>query len=240
MNPLKQIKQIWRVGRKHKKMLAFYNQYLSPGNVCFDIGAHTGEVSSVLLRLKCKVIGFEPLDSCEPKLTQLAMLNKEHFIYHKAAVSNQKGWAPLYVGSHPELSTLSTDFVEEYKKQKIFTWAPAVPVQTLTIQDAIDLYSLPYFIKMDAEGYEPLILEKLHTPIPYIQLEWNERLKKEAIVAIEHLERLGGYKYNWWPGETFSFAEPQLISATEMIKRLQEMPPHILTGEIWAVFGIVN
>jgi FkbM family methyltransferase len=215
-------------------MRAFYGQFLPPGSLCFDVGAHTGEISAILLQLNCKVVGFEPLDGCEPKLQQLVKLHNGNFTYHKAALSNQTGWASLYVGSHPELSTLSSDFVDEYKKQQIFTWASGIPVPTLTLQDAIHQYTLPYFIKLDAEGYEPMILETLHVPIPYIQLEWNERMKKQAFAAIQHLERVGGYTYNWWPGETYTFAEPVNISAKEMIHRLRHMPLHILTGEIWA------
>ena len=43
---------------------AFYSQFISKDNLCFDIGANVGNRTSVFAALKAKVIAVEPQKYC--------------------------------------------------------------------------------------------------------------------------------------------------------------------------------
>ena len=46
-------------------------------------------------------------------------------------------------------------------------------VETTTLEMLIDKYGLPFFIKVDVEGYELHVLRGLRQPVPYLSFEVN-------------------------------------------------------------------
>ncbi len=43
-----------------KRMVRFYSEFIKPGDLCFDIGAHTGNRTGTWLSMGAKVVSAEP------------------------------------------------------------------------------------------------------------------------------------------------------------------------------------
>jgi len=48
--------QVWRNPRR----AAFYGQFMKPGSLCFDVGAHVGDRVRTFRRLGARVVALEP------------------------------------------------------------------------------------------------------------------------------------------------------------------------------------
>jgi len=67
------------------------------------------------------------------------------------------------------------------------------------LDNLIDVYGLPLFIKIDVEGYEVNVLRGLRRPVPFISFEVNlSEFRAEGLECVELLERLaprGGFNF---------------------------------------------
>jgi FkbM family methyltransferase len=64
-------------------------------------------------------------------------------------------------------------------------------VETITLEQLIDAYGQPFFIKIDVEGYEVNVLRGLQRPVPFVSFEVNlPQFRPEGLECIELLERV--------------------------------------------------
>jgi hypothetical protein len=64
-------------------------------------------------------------------------------------------------------------------------------VEMTTLQELIDAHGQPFFVKIDVEGYEHLVLRGLHCPVPYLSFEVNlPEFRQEGLQCIEMLSNL--------------------------------------------------
>jgi len=54
-----------RTAQHRRELVQFYAQFIHPGDLCFDIGAHTGERARIFLELGARVVCVEPQRSCQ-------------------------------------------------------------------------------------------------------------------------------------------------------------------------------
>lgn len=119
-------------------------------SVVVDIGANIGEFSMAVAPLARNVFSFEP----DPLVQEALCLNLSRFKNVKVepiALSNKSGSVPFY------LSTKNAD--SSFVKPR--TWSSIVHVKTLTLDDFIRQKGIDRidFLKLDAEGWEPEVLE---------------------------------------------------------------------------------
>ena len=50
--------------KEMEKQLHFYREFTGPGDLCFDVGANTGNRIDPLLQLGAKVVAVEPQKNC--------------------------------------------------------------------------------------------------------------------------------------------------------------------------------
>ncbi|MCW2536419.1 MAG: methyltransferase FkbM family, partial [Modestobacter sp.] len=65
----------WGIGRslimyhgqpgKHRRMVRFYREFLGPGDVGFDLGAHVGSRVRAWRQLGVRVVAVEPQPDCQ-------------------------------------------------------------------------------------------------------------------------------------------------------------------------------
>src|SRR5271157_5277389 len=89
---------------RRKKMIAFYAQFVSKGNLVFDVGANVGEYTEVFLELGARVVAIEPNPSCASLLEQIPP--RQRVVVKRAALGNTKSEAILHLC---DLDGLSTD-----------------------------------------------------------------------------------------------------------------------------------
>jgi FkbM family methyltransferase len=200
-----------------------------------DIGAHKGEISSILLKAGMKVAALEPLPECLDSLNGIQIKYGKSITIYSQGVSNSEGKRPFFKANLSEVSKFSNEFMEAYGRYDYLKWQEVGFIYCTTIMRLIEQHQPPYFIKMDIEGHEMEAFESLNIPIPLVQFEWNQLTINVAFSVIEHLNKLGNYSYNWLPGEKYRLMKPVHLSSQNLINTLNKEKDLHLTGEILAI-----
>ncbi|MEJ8307817.1 FkbM family methyltransferase [Agrobacterium larrymoorei] len=214
----------------------FYRSLISPGQLVFDIGAHVGSRSRTLIQIGAQVVAIEPqplfADFVEKHLgTQLEG-------FERVAVGAAPGSVELLISSrHPTVTSVSSSFVESVKKNAGFShvqWDGKVTVPMVRLDDLIEKYGLPAFIKIDVEGAEAAVLAGLSQPIDLIAFEYIPAMPSVANDAIAKLASLGDYRFNRVEGETHRFVSQGWKTASQMLTDLAAMPADAKSGDVYA------
>jgi FkbM family methyltransferase len=205
-----------------KRMVRFYSLFIRSGDLCFDIGAHTGNRTGTWLSMGANVVSAEP----QPAFIRLLMKkfgNNPRFHLENSAIGSIPGKAILHISRmNPAISTLSdqwkkimTDFEPE------LAWEDAADVEVQTLDNLLARYGIPVFCKIDVEGYEPEVLSGLSVPLPALSFELFPTTPGRTIDCINKMENLGRYEYNWSLTESFRMNSPSWMSAPLMIKTIK-------------------
>jgi FkbM family methyltransferase len=222
---------------KLRRARAFYRQFIHPGDLCFDIGAHVGDRLAHFLSLGARVVAVEP----QPRL--MAGLKRRYgtdsrVILINAALGSARGKAKLSIDpANPTVATLSPDYIEQAGSSPGFRhvrWHEHVEVEVSTLDTLIAAHGVPAFCKIDVEGYEHAVLEGLSRPLPGISLEYLPAALDPALVAIARLNRLGTYRFNRSVGESMILAIPRWLGAAEMSAELKRLPRNEKAGDVYA------
>ncbi|HLF63748.1 MAG TPA: FkbM family methyltransferase [Saprospiraceae bacterium] len=220
-----------------RRLRKFYSQFISPGDLCFDIGAHVGNRTQAWLSLGARVIAVEPQPECIKYLKRRFAANHEVTIVDQAAGS-RSGEAILYVSSaNPTVSTLSD---EAWRKQMnhdarypIF-WDRQVQVKMTTLDDLIARYGIPSFCKIDVENAEYEVLLGLSQALPQLSFEYYPPVMENTFRCLERLESLGSYEFNWSFGESLRLYSAQWVNAEAIGRVLRGYTTRYQYGDIYA------
>ena len=111
------------------------------------------------------------------------------------------------------------------------TWDKTITVEIVTLDALIAQYGIPYFIKIDVEGFELEVVRGLSQPIPLISLEWTPELTDNLIACIEQLSQLDPISCNLSWGESMKLSRSRWIDKGSLIFTLNQ-----LREETW-LFG---
>jgi FkbM family methyltransferase len=226
---------------KHRRMLRFYREFLGPGDLCFDIGAHVGSRVRAWRQLGARVIAIEP----QPDLVRILRLffgRDRGVTIVPTAVGAQGGRARLALSTAtPTVSSMSPDWIESVSTDRTFArvrWDRVVEVEVATLDDLIAAHGEPAFCKIDVEGFEVDVLSGLTRPLRALSFEYLPPAHDAALTALALVERLGapagGYLYNYSPIETMRFASDHWLDAAELVRLLERFRPLGRSGDVYA------
>ncbi len=216
---MRSLAMYYGVPGRHGRMRRFYSQFIQPGDLCFDIGAHVGNRLRVWAGLGARVVAVEP----QPHLMRWLRRfygRHPHITLVEQAVGATVGSATLHISRRtPTVTTLSLEWITAVQRDRSFTgvqWDTAVTVPVTTLDELMARYGRPAFCKIDVEGYELEVLRGLSQPIPTLSFEYISAAITIAIDCIERLAELGRYEFNYAPGESHRLQSAHWLSAAEM------------------------
>jgi FkbM family methyltransferase len=148
---------IYYRGYSEPETAQFIKDFLKPGMVVWDVGAHIGEYTLLAAQSIGEtghVEAFEPSPRSRNYLNQNVRLNSlSNVTVHRDAVSSQSGRAELIIDPEPSMCRLRG---KEHENETDNT----VSVDTTTLDAFRDRHTrMPNLVKVDIEGAEELALE---------------------------------------------------------------------------------
>lgn len=221
-----------------RRLKRFYSQFIAPGDLCFDIGAHLGNRSDTWLSLGAKVIAVEPQPACVAFLKK-KLGNQPQFQLIEKAIGSRPGNAILHISSlTPTVSTLANqDWRQMINESSNFevSWDETVEVEVITLNDLIQQYGAPVFCKIDVENFELEVLQGLDHAIRTLSFEFFTKTPELTLSCIDRLETLGNYEYNYSFGESQKMVCGTWVNVDQVIKHLSTLGPNDpASGDLYA------
>jgi len=230
--------RIYYGDRQHgPAMDRLYGQFVRPGDLVFDIGAHVGDRVAAFRRLGARVVAVEPQPALVKTLRLLYRRDPKVTI-EAAAVGSQPGFIGLSVNiDNPTVSTVSTDFIAAAANAPGWegqTWPKRLRVPITTIDALISRHGMPAFIKIDVEGFEAEVLAGLGQPVQALSFEFTLIQRDIARACVKRCSALGYARFNAILGESQTFEHSDWIDANAIARWLAELPPTANSGDVYA------
>lgn len=223
----------WRT----RQMRAFYAQFVRPGDLCFDIGAHVGNRTAVWSALGAQVVALEPQTYLMAFL-QRQFGSRAGITLREEAAGAEPGRALLHLNPrNPTVASLSSAWIDAVKRDKTFAgvrWDDEVSVPVTTLDALVSRYGRPAFCKIDVEGYELDVLHGLSQPLPALSFEFIAATPDLTAGCVARLEELGSYQYNWTAGEQQKLREARWLRPQALLAQLDGAMRAAGSGDIYA------
>jgi FkbM family methyltransferase len=223
------------IPRRQRRLRALYSQWLRPGDLVFDIGAHVGNRTRAFAALGCRVVAVEPQPHVAALLKTLAARVPGVTVV-ETAIGERRGRARLAVSDRtPTVSTTSDAWRAARGRDAGFSkveWNRMVDVKMTTLDALIAEYGEPAFVKLDMEGGEAAALQGLTIPVKGVSFEYLSGAIDAVEACATRLEALGPYRFNWSPGESSRLGADPWLDHRSLVAALAAEPPG--HGDVYA------
>lgn len=196
--------------------VAVWSQFIQPGCLCFDIGANCGRKTWVMRQLGARVVAVDPLytfgDEFMPEF-HWKFKDDPDVLFLARAISRDHTvtiWINKFM---PEYSSIDKRWMNDSAHAPKFGQSYYLPtslisrqVQTATLDALIAVHGPPRFLKVDVEGGEDDVIATLSTPVMALNMEFHQDWI--PVAALEHMDALGEYKWNYCLNESPQFIMP--------------------------------
>lgn len=219
--------------------ITFLKQFISPGDLVFDVGANIGKKTDLYLACNARVVCVDP----QPSSIQVL---KERFTDNKAVVIESVGLAQkvgtltFFICSRAH--TISS-FSHEWQQpgcrfsDQGYLWDIPLEVPVTTLDHLIAEYGRPAFCKIDVENFEYEVLQGLSQPIKYLSFEFAAEILHNTKKCVEYLAALGYTKFNFAIAEQPKLALEKWVSAQEIIPAIERLAQNSDWKYMWALWG---
>ncbi len=224
-------------GRK-VAMDQLYRDFVRPGDLVFDIGAHVGDRVGSFRRLGARVVALEPQPALGCVLGLLYGRDRL-VVIKRAAIGRAVGTANLMINiDNPTISTASKDFMQAADGARGWegqAWSKTINVPVTTLDALIAEHGVPAFIKIDVEGFEAEALAGLNQAVTALSFEFTTIQRDVALACIERCKALGFGRFNAALGESQTMAHGDWRSPEVITRWLVELPHAANSGDIYVI-----
>tara|TARA_R110000868_G_scaffold155691_6_gene382196 strand:- start:68249 stop:69031 length:783 start_codon:yes stop_codon:yes gene_type:complete len=209
--------------RQDSKMQNFYSQFVFRDGICFDVGANRGNRVKVFLSLESNVVGFEPQPHCIDFLKKVYSTN-HRFKLEKVALGEHIGEARMFLSEVDTLSTLSSTWRQKQSESGRFSnigWKGEVIVPVQTLDNMIEKYGEPDFIKVDVEGFELNVIKGLTKSFKAMSIEYSPEFIGPIIECLEILNQRFSVCFNFSPYESMELINSDWIDLEQIKNHLK-------------------
>jgi len=222
---------------RRSRAWALYRQFIAPGTLAFDIGAHLGDRSRYFRSLGARVVAVEPQAELAARLRR-AFHGDPGVEVLNAALGAASGSATLHRDPmNPTLATLSADWSRTLEASEAFRgvrWRERHSVAVTTLDALIECFGVPAFAKIDVEGFEAEVLRGLNRPLPALSFEYVTVSLEPALGALDRLRSLGRYVFNRSEGESLRLIHGHWREPDAMAEELKGLAANAGSGDVYA------
>jgi FkbM family methyltransferase len=191
--------------QSYKSLLA---QFISLGDLTFDVGANIGNRTEAMLALGARVVAFEPQAVCA---REIRARGNKHLTVVESAVGAETGSADMHVKTANTQSSLLPNWQGDD--------AGIVRVPVTTLDAEIERFGLPVYCKIDVEGYEVPVFKGLSTPIKFLSFEFQcDEIGIEKVrTCLELIGKLGSYEVNLTGQDNARWLLQKWVTIEEMV-----------------------
>ncbi|WP_245973980.1 FkbM family methyltransferase [Bosea caraganae] len=221
-------------------MDALYANFLKPGDLAFDIGAHVGDRTSSFRRLGARVVALEPQPG-PARALRLIHGRDPQVTLIQAACGDHEGSIALRINSaNPTVSTASAAFIGAARgaggwEEQV--WDREITVPCTRLDTLIQRHGRPDFVKIDVEGFEAHVLAGLTYALPTVSFEFTTIQRDVAEACLALLETLGPYRFNLALGESQRLDFAEAVDAETMGGHIRALPHQANSGDVYAVLS---
>lgn len=176
----------------------------------FDIGANRGNMTNFFIGQSEKVICFEPNQELLSHIRNRfkSMIDSRIFLDSRG-LSDKEETKTFKISNADTISTFSEDWIHNSRFTGSYNWDKLVEVKTTTLDNIIDEYGIPDFIKIDVEGYELEVIQGLTKLLDSttFSFEWAEEQYEKMKEIYEHLNNLGYMNFSFTYGDDCTFGD---------------------------------
>lgn len=173
----------------------FYREFIQPGDLVLDIGANVGLKTSVFLQLGARVVAAEPNPVCADLIRKSCKhaLTLGELIIEEVALGSERGTTTLHLAEHDStVTSASPTFIAATQTAEV-RFTSTIEADVLLIDDLIERYGKPAFIKIDVEGMDYDALRGLSYRPAALSFEFNTNplLWEQTKLSLKEAGRLG-------------------------------------------------
>lgn len=222
---------------RRRLMTNLYRDFVKPGDLVFDIGAHVGDRIAAFRSLGARVVAIEPQPAAFRWLS-IRYGRDEAVTLVQAAMGEADGEITLHVNlANPTISTASDRFIAATRDAAGWEgqrWDETIRVPSLTLDGLIAEHGLPAFAKIDVEGFELSVLSGLTRAIPALSFEFTTIQRDVGQACLQRLAALGPYQFNVALGESQTMEFATFKNADEMAAFIDALPHDVNSGDVYA------
>lgn len=206
-----------------KNELDFYKTFLLKNKLIFDLGANIGDKSHIFLKFTDKIILYEPEEDLYERL-KFRFRKNNKIILNNLLITDQVGDVVLNsIVGNEAYSSIVENYYENFNHLKESSVVKKIK-KSSTLNFEINKYGIPYYIKIDCEGAENLILKNLKYDIEIISFEANlPFFLNQTTEIINYLKNNFNRCYNIRKEGEFNFFFKNHINSEEILENLTSL-----------------